>query len=106
MPFNYIYIQKHLKMNISSSIVHWGFTYLINLPQFVSLKRSRSAVVWTNTGVPQGTVLVQFLFTVYTADFRHSDSLCHMIVFADDSEITGKIRNDDGSVDSEEINSL
>ena len=79
---------------------------MTNLPLFVSLKISRSAVVWTNTGVPQGTVFAHFLFTLYTADFRHSDSLRHMIIFADDSEITGEIRNDDGSVDSEEINSL
>ena len=76
---------KYIYIYISSSIVHWVFNYLTNL---------------------QGTVFAHFLFTLYTADFRHSDSLRHMIIFADDSEITGEIRNDDGSVDSEEINNL
>ena len=71
-------------MNLSSSVVHWVLNCLTNRPQFVSLKGTRSAVVWTNTGAPQGTVLVPFLFTLYTADCRHSDSSCAMIKFADD----------------------
>ena len=58
--------------------------------------------MWTNTGTP----LVPFLFTLYTADYRHSDSSRPMIKFADESEITGKIKNDGDCVYVEEINSF
>ena len=46
-------IRPHLM--VQNSIVHWVLNYLTNRPQFVSLKGTRSAVVWTNTGAPQGT---------------------------------------------------
>ncbi|TWW59262.1 hypothetical protein D4764_06G0007920 [Takifugu flavidus] len=37
------------------------------------------------TGVPQGTVLDPFLFTLYTTDFSYNLSSCHLQKFSDDS---------------------
>ena len=44
--------------------------------------------------------------TLYTANCRNSNTSCPMIKFADDSEITGQIKNDDDSMYMEEINNF
>ena len=44
-----------------------------------------------------------FLVTLYTAHCRKSDTSWPMIKFADDSEITGQIKNNDDSMYMEEI---
>ncbi|TWW79817.1 hypothetical protein D4764_10G0008470 [Takifugu flavidus] len=48
-----------------------------------------------STGVPQGTVLAPFLFTLYTADFSYSTSSCHLQKFSDDSAAVGSITDGD-----------
>ena len=48
-----------------------------------------SDVVSCSTGAPQGTVLSPFLFTLYTSDFRHNTTLCHIQKFSDDTAIVG-----------------
>lgn len=42
------------------------------MAQFVNLGGSQSDVVVSNTGEPQGMVLLPFLFTLYTSDFRYN----------------------------------
>jgi hypothetical protein len=42
-----------------------------------------------------GTVLAPFLFTLYTADFRHNSDKCFLQKFSDDSAIVGLITEDD-----------
>ncbi|XP_051234915.1 uncharacterized protein LOC127351425 [Dicentrarchus labrax] len=41
------------------------------------------------TGPPRGTVLSPFLFTLYTSDFTHNSTLCHIQKFSDDTAIVG-----------------
>ncbi|KAI3351121.1 hypothetical protein L3Q82_005685 [Scortum barcoo] len=47
------------------------------------------------TGAPQGTVLAPFLFTLYTADFVHKTTSCHLQKFSDDSAVVGLITDGD-----------
>ena len=49
-----------------------------------------SSVICTNIGVPQGTVLASFLFSLYTADCRSIDESCPIVTFADDTDVAGK----------------
>ncbi|TWW64780.1 putative RNA-directed DNA polymerase from transposon BS [Takifugu flavidus] len=64
-------------------------------PQFVRVKGSQSDRLLCSTGVPQGTVLAPFLFTLYTADFSYSTSSCHLQKFSDDSAAVGLITDGD-----------
>lgn len=64
---------------------------LTGWPQFVRLQGCVSDFVVSNTGVPQRTVLSQFLFTLYTFDFQFCLESCHLQKFPDDSAIVGCI---------------
>lgn len=73
----------------------WILDYLKNRSQFVRAKECVSDPLTCSVGVPQGTLLVPFLFTVYTADFRHRQLQYVLLKFSDDSAIVGSISNDD-----------
>ena len=75
-------------------------------PQYVRLNDTLSDVVWTRTGAPQGTVLAPFLFTLFTADFRHSDFSCHMQKFSDDTVLVGLITKGDSQAYCRDIDSF
>ena len=49
-----------------------------------------SDVVASDTGVPQGTVLSLFLFSLYTTDFQYNTVLCHLQL-SDNSAVVGCI---------------
>ena len=61
------------------------------------------SVISTNTGEPQGTVLAPFLFALYTADCRRTDVSCPVVKFADDTELVGKISNDEDAIYHKQI---
>ena len=51
----------------------------------------------SSTGVPQGTVLSPFLFTLFTSDFNYCTESCHLQKFSDDSAIVGCIKKGEDS---------
>ncbi len=69
--------------------------YLVPHPQFVRLDSKVSDIIWTKTGAPQGTGSAPFLFTLYTADCRHSEAMCHMQKFSDDTVLVGFLNHSD-----------
>lgn len=60
----------------------------------MSAKDYVSYMVVCSKGAPKGTVLAPFLFTLYTAEFRHKSTNCHLQTFSDDSAISGLITNE------------
>ena len=73
----------------------WIQDYLTNRPQHVRARDCVSDMVFCSTGTPQGTVLVPFLVTLYTADFMYRTDSCHLQKFSDDSAIVGLITEED-----------
>ncbi|KAK0154709.1 RNA-directed DNA polymerase from mobile element jockey [Merluccius polli] len=76
-------------VGVDRHLAAWTTDYLTNRPQFVSLHNCVSDVVLCSTGAPQGTVLSPFLFTLYTSDFTHNTTHCHIQKFSDDTAVVG-----------------
>uniref|UniRef100_A0A1A8MF94 Reverse transcriptase domain-containing protein n=1 Tax=Nothobranchius pienaari TaxID=704102 RepID=A0A1A8MF94_9TELE len=97
---------KLLDFKLHNSTTAWILDYLLNRPQFVRVGGKCSDLIFTNSGAPQGTVLSPFLFTLYTADYRHSLPSCHLQKFSDDTALLGLIFRGDDLAYREEVNSF
>ena len=86
-------LKNDLNMNIY--LVSWILEFLTNRTQYVNFCSSKSSVITTNTGAPQGCVISPVLFTIYTNDCSINTDNIKLIKFADDSTIQGLIQNDD-----------
>ncbi|CAL9684750.1 unnamed protein product [Knipowitschia caucasica] len=80
---------------VDHDLSEWILDYLTDRPQFVRTRDYVSEVLTCSVGAPQGTVLAPFLFTLYTADFRHNTDGCVLQKFSDDSAIIGLSSEDD-----------
>ena len=72
----------------------WIFDYLTSRLQYVRLNGLLSSTI----SAPPGTVLAPFLFALYTADCRSTDESCPLVKFAEDTELVGKICNDEDAI--------
>nr|XP_054594642.1 RNA-directed DNA polymerase from mobile element jockey isoform X1 [Nothobranchius furzeri] len=86
---------KLVNAGVDHHFATWILDYLSDRPQYVRAQGCVSDSVVCSTGVPQGTVLAPFLFTIYTADFSYNTTQCFLQMFSDDSAIVGLIRDGD-----------
>ena len=93
-----------LSMSVPSEMILWIIDYLTSRSQFVVFQSSKSDTLYSNTGVPQGTVLAPFLFSLCTSNRRTSNESCSIVKFADDTVLIGLISDDDSSKYVDEIN--
>ena len=100
----HLLVQKLLNMNYRHPLFHGSLhRYLASRLQYVRLNGLISSAIRTNTGAPQGTVLAPFLFALYTADCRSTDESRPVVKFADDTELVGKISNDEDTIYHKQI---
>ena len=84
-----IILDKLEKSNMSSSVINWFKSYLYERSQSVTVGGNISKSLPLNTGVPQGSILGQLLFIIYTSDLPSCLPLeCKLFMYADDSTIT------------------
>ena len=81
----HVMIDKLQKLEVSAALVHWVFNFLSNRLQCVRVGDIKSPVLVSNTGAPQGCVLSQFVYTLYTNDCRSVDSSTQFVRFSDDT---------------------
>ena len=93
-----------LSMSVPSDMILWIIDYLTSHSQFVVFQSLKSDTLYSNTGVPQGTVLAPLLFCLYTSDCRSSNKSCSIVKFVDDTVLIGLISDDGSSKYVDEIN--
>ena len=91
-------------MSVPSDMILWIIDYLTYRLQFDVFQSLKYDTLYSNTGVPQGTVLALLLFCLYTSDCRSSNESCSIVNFADDTVLIGLISDDDNSKYVDEIN--
>ena len=84
-----------LSMSVPSDMILWIIDYLTSCSQFVVFQSLKYDTLYSNTGVPQGTVLAPFLFSLYTSDCCSSNESCSIVKFADDTVLIGLMSDDD-----------
>jgi hypothetical protein len=91
----HLLVEKLLAMDVNPGLISWVYSFMTSRPQQVRVGTVVSDVLVTNTGAPQGCVLSPVLFTIYTADCRTADASNLQIKFADDTSLTGLLRDSD-----------
>lgn len=74
--------------------------------QHVPVDADQSSTLVTNSGAPQGCVLLTVLFTAYTNDCRAEDDTCSNVKFADDAALVALIYSSDYSPYHQEVDAL
>ena len=90
----HLLINKLIEMEVDVKIVLWVHNFLTNRQQSVRLENIKSPTLVTNTGAPQGCVLSPLLFSLYTSDCTSTSQCCSFIKYADDTAITGFIKEE------------
>lgn len=88
---NHGYLMSKLtKLNIDN---FWFDSYLNNRTQRVRMGKALSEICEISYGVPQGSVLGPILFLIYVNDFSQFIPDCHVLQYADDTQLilTGTI---------------
>lgn len=90
-------MSKMRNMIVSSNFILWINNFLTLSSQYVNFKDTKSSVITTNVGVPQGCVLSPILFTTYTSDCVCCAENCQLFKYIDNSVLVGWCGGDDAA---------
>ena len=80
-------MSKLLHNGVRGVMQHWFKSYLSNRKQQVSIKNCSSSMLNITLGVPQGSVLGEVFFLLYTKDMYRSSNQMRFVHFADDTTV-------------------
>ena len=81
-----ILFTKLEKMGILNTELNWFKNYLLNREQFVFINGTSSNCIFSNSGVPQGSILGPLLFLIYINDLPICSKFLSLL-FADDTTL-------------------
>ena len=82
-----VLIKKMHTLNFSKRFLYWIFSYLTDRRHFVQIDSNISNTLYTNFGVPQGSILGLVLFNLCVADMKSISNGSECIQYADNSTI-------------------
>ncbi len=85
------------QLSMATSVCQWIKGFLSVRQQLVKLRKFSSSTRTISTGVPQGCVLSQLLFSLYINDCTSKDTSVKPLKFADDTTLIGIIQDSDKS---------
>ena len=90
-----LYDKLLTQLNFPLSICNWILNFLLNRPQIVKIGSIKSSILILNTGTPQGCPISPKLYSLFTFDCKAILPGNHVFKFADDTTVTGLIRDND-----------
>ena len=89
-----IICEKLKATNLNPYVINWMIDFLIDRKQRVVVDGLETEYVDTTRGVPQGTVLGPFLFSLMVNDIKSVDGDNNLLVkFADDITVSAPVKN-------------
>ncbi len=93
-------------MGLNRSLCSWILDFLTGRSQLVTMGNNTSSPLVLNIGAPQGCVLSQLLYSLYTHDCTATHSSNVIVKFTDDTMVIGPITDNDETAYREEVSTL
>ena len=90
-----LYNKLNYQLSFPVNICNWILDFLLERPQEVKISNNVSTSITLNTGTPQGCPLSPKLYSIFTYDCKAEQPGCLVIKYADDTTVTGLIKNAD-----------